>query len=334
MEEPASTNPAVVCPRCGTPVRPNTQFCDHCGARVTSPPACTLCGTMLEPNSRFCPSCGTMIGASPDQPRNAGNSSGTPPEPPAEKPGTSKPVAPVTPDKPGAQPDPLNMIPGVETSGSPEKKTPTESSAPVKNPPKRQKRPRITLPPGIRSRLRPPVLWAYYGGALLILIALILIFTGNILLINAGFFSHAESNGTTLPATTTIPVDVPVITPMPVTTTTLVEPTGNISLVPGLVELPPDNLRISLQVERDPRSFVVSVMYMGGKGQFGVRDILVRLTRSDGTVLTDTFRPVQVGSHVELQGTQKVDRVEVTVRYYTGDEYKVVDQVFDYRIRN
>jgi hypothetical protein len=168
----------------------------------------------------------------------------------------------------------------------------------------------------------------------LIILALILIFTGNIILINAGFFNHVESNGTTVPATTTTLVDIPVITPLPVTTTTVAEATGNFSLVPGEVELPPDNLRITLQVERDPRSFIVSVMYMGGKGQYGVRDILVRLTRSDGTVLTDTFRPVQMGSHVELQGTQKVDRVEVIVRYHTGDEYKMVDQVFDYRIRN
>jgi len=329
MEEPASTNPAVVCPRCGTPVRPNTQFCDHCGARVTSPPACTLCGTMLEPNSRFCPSCGTMIGASPDQKRNADQSSGTPMETPPEK-----PVAPVKPDQPGAQPDPLMMATGAETAGEPGKVTPAGSPAPVKKPSTPHKRPRITLPPGIRSRLRPSVLWAYYGGALLIILALILIFTGNIILINAGFFNTAGSEGTTLPVTTIIPDTLPVITPLPVTTTTPAGTAGNFSLVPGEVELPPENLRIALQVERDPRSFIVSVMYMGGKGQYGVRDILVRLTRSDGTVLTETFRPVQVGSHVELQGTQKVDRVEVIVHYHTGDEYKVVDQVFDYRLRN
>jgi len=169
---------------------------------------------------------------------------------------------------------------------------------------------------------------------ILIILALIMILAGISTLVSSGLFGHADSSGTALPIITPS-VTVGQVTPSPTVTATVnpVETVGNVSFVPGPVEQPSENLRITLQVERDPRSFIVSVMYMGGKGQYGVRDIFVRLTRSDGTVLEETFRPVQIGSHVDLQGTQKTDRVEVIVRYHTGAEYKVIDQVFEYKIR-
>jgi len=320
MEDPASMNSTVVCPRCGTPVRPNTQFCDHCGARVTSPPACTLCGTMLEPNSRFCPSCGTMIGASPDQQGDNDGESGQPPEPSL--------------NNPDMLPDPQMMLPGAETPGLKEETAGSEPPAPVMKFLKKPKRASITIPAGSRSRLHPKEIWVHYGGMLLIILALILILAGISTLLSAGLLGHDDSSGTVLPIITPSATMEPVA-PSPAVTATAspVEVVENISFVPGPVEQPPENLRITLQTERDPRSFLVSVMYMGGKGQYGVRDILVRLTRSDGTVITETFRPVQIGSHVDLQGTQKTDRVEVIVRYHTGAEYKVIDQVFEYKIR-
>ncbi len=123
--------------------------------------------------------------------------------------------------------------------------------------------------------------------------------------------------------TTSVPEAEP--TGMPVTTT------GTISLVPGPTQVPPDKFLVYFQAERDPLTRIVSVLFMGGKGQLGVQDVFVRLTRSDGQVLTATFKPVQVGSGVELQGTEKTDRVEVIVHYYTGDEYTVIDQVFEYK---
>ena len=112
-------------------------------------------------------------------------------------------------------------------------------------------------------------------------------------------------------------------------TTTVVPPV--ISFTPGPTRVPPDNLLVYFQAERDPTTRIVSVQYMGGKGQAGVRDVLVRLTRSDGQVLTGSFKPIQVGSGEELQGTDKVDRVEVIVHYYTGDSYTVIDRVFEWK---
>lgn len=293
MAEPQPDHVTVVCPRCGTPVRPNTPFCDHCGARVTPPPACTLCGTLLEPNSRFCPSCGTMIGIAPNA------------SVPGDRGGEGRPAA------------------ESQAQGTPQSKAPGRSFW--------RKHAAITIPPGIRSFLRPRVFLARYGWAILIGTAILLIVAGIFTVVAPALSRSADPVSVITPSAT-----VPVTTPATLSSSLTPAPIMNdsVSLVPGSVDRVPQYLQISLEVERDPRSHMVSVAFRGGKGQYGVRDILVRLTRSDGKVLTGTFKPVQTGSGIELQGTEKVDRVEVTARYYTGDEYKIVDQIFEYKIRN
>lgn len=105
----------------------------------------------------------------------------------------------------------------------------------------------------------------------------------------------------------------------------------SVSLTPGPTQVPPDRFKVYFQAERDPTTRIVSVQFMGGQGQAGVRDVLVRLTRSDGQVLTGTFKPIQAGSGVDLQGTDKVDRVEVIAHYYTGDTYTIIDQTFEWK---
>lgn len=288
MAEPIPDSPAVICPRCGTPVRPNTPFCDHCGARVSPPPACTICGTLLEPNSRFCPSCGTMVGPSPPSPApNAG------------------PAGKALPEGGMQSPSPGRSF--------------------------WRRRAGITVPPGIKSLLHPRAVIARYGGAILLCAALLLILAGIFALAAPAFSLNPAEPVAVITPSATVPVTI-AATPSP-STVPNTEANGSVSLVPGSVDQVPRHLQISLEIERDPRSSVVSVTFRGGKGQYGVREIFVRLTRSDGTVLTGTFKPAQTGSGIELQGTEKVDRVEVTARYYTGDEYKIADQIFEYKIR-
>lgn len=294
MTEPLPGSSTVVCPRCGTPVRPNTPFCDHCGARVTPPPACTLCGTLLEPNSRFCPSCGTMIGASKN-PREEHSS------------------------------------PGEERSGSAGSDEPPAVPKPRPKNSWWRRRAGLTVPPGVRALCHPRALVSRYGGAILIAAALLLILAGIFAFSGSGYLTPATTLAVITPSGT-VPVTVAETQGAPRLTGKAVT-AENISLVPGAVDQVPQNLRIFLEITRDPRSHVVSVAFRGGEGQLGVQEIVVRLTRSDGTILTGSFRPVQSGSSVELQGTEKVDRVEVTARYFSGDEYKIADQIFEYKIR-
>ncbi|NLD57994.1 MAG: hypothetical protein GX651_07670, partial [Methanomicrobiales archaeon] len=88
------------------------------------------------------------------------------------------------------------------------------------------------------------------------------------------------------------------------------------------------------QADRDPITHIVTVIYNGGKGERAVHNVTVRLTRSDGRVLQETFRPVTIGEGVEMQGTKYADRLEVIVTYNSGDTMTVIDRIFPYHERN
>jgi len=90
---------------------------------------------------------------------------------------------------------------------------------------------------------------------------------------------------------------------------------------------------IVIDTERDPITSEVTATFRGGEGQYGVSQIVVMLTRSDGIVETKSFKPATVGSGVTLQGTTRTDRIEVTVYFYTGEHYKIIDQIFEYKKR-
>jgi hypothetical protein len=105
------------------------------------------------------------------------------------------------------------------------------------------------------------------------------------------------------------------------------------TIIHGPTQIPPPNLVVIIDVERDPISGIVTATFNGGAGQYGVRDIVVTLTRSDGQQLTQTFKPTTIGRSVSLQGTKMTDRVEVTANYFNGDHYKILDQILEYKKR-
>jgi len=109
--------------------------------------------------------------------------------------------------------------------------------------------------------------------------------------------------------------------------------TGSVSLTAGPTQAPPPNLALIIDVERDAITHMITVTFQGGPGQFGVRELVVTLTKSDGTVETKTFKPENRGTFITIKGTEKTDRVEITANYYNGGSFKVVDKVFEYKKR-
>lgn len=108
--------------------------------------------------------------------------------------------------------------------------------------------------------------------------------------------------------------------------------TGN-TMVPGpTVTLPPDQ-EVGIQVnEKDPIYATIPVSFAGGKGQVAVKDILVRVTRSDGQVMEKHLEPLK-GAELKFDGTKETDRIEVWITLNTGNVYKVIDQPVPYRTR-
>jgi hypothetical protein len=66
----------------------------------------------------------------------------------------------------------------------------------------------------------------------------------------------------------------------------------------------------------------------------GISQTVVTLTKSDCTVEKKTFKPKQIRDSITLQGTVKTDRLEVIANYYSGDSYRVIDQLFEYKKKN
>jgi hypothetical protein len=77
----------------------------------------------------------------------------------------------------------------------------------------------------------------------------------------------------------------------------------------------------------------MTVTFTGDTGQNGVREVVCRLTRSDGQGVSQILTLTLTGASTPLQGTKMTDRIQVTVHYFNGDQYTVLDQVFKYKKR-
>ncbi len=84
--------------------------------------------------------------------------------------------------------------------------------------------------------------------------------------------------------------------------------------------------------EKDTSYATITILFSGGEGQIAVRDILIRVTRPDGVVITEHLHP-EKGAEVTIQGSRNTDRIEVYVTLNTGIQYKVIDTLLPYRTR-
>jgi hypothetical protein len=320
-----------LCPNCRKPVAEGTVFCDSCGLRVSPPPTCGKCNTPLAPETNFCESCGTPVGTRP-----AENAHSSAPEKrdltPAKKGQSSKGkkgkrrapkkdefVHPsmLVPEPVQAEKtlvDPMHEPENDETAGP----VPAPAIPDVVKEMPRQK-------PESPKVSKKTLIVA--GLVILGIILVLAVLTGHVHLAPPSLlqdFTHPAGQATSPavhePADLTTPSSQPTVTGPP--------------FVPGPTQVPPESLLIWLQDERDPITNMVTVIFNGGKGQRGTREIQVRLTRSDGEVLTRTFKPVMVGEGVSLQGTKYTDHLIVVISYTNGDNYTVIDRIFEYKIRN
>ncbi len=345
------------CQKCGSPVTPGMKFCESCGAKVEALPACSRCGAPLPPTVKFCESCGapvtTEAAKAPQAPVTPAVSP-APGEPekftvpevkaPADIPAEAvkSPVAEVNvPAEPAAAvaaaaatiaplPDtPAN--PETKQSAKPaktEKKTvpaPEEKPVPaVKEPAMAHKAKDVPKETGPKKTTSQTTM-IIAGVLVLALLGAAAYFV--VLPMLSGPGTPAQNQ-----PVSPVPTGPGSTSGTPAATMDTI-PSGSVSMTTGPTQVPPANRVIILDAERDPISSKVTVTFRGGAGQNGVREIQVTLTRSDGTRETKSFKPDAIGSGVTLQGTAKTDRVEATTYFYTGEQYKILDKIFEYKKR-
>jgi hypothetical protein len=92
---------------------------------------------------------------------------------------------------------------------------------------------------------------------------------------------------------------------------------------------PPSNRDVDIGVNRDSVATTITISFRGGKGQYMVEDIDVRVTLSTGEVINEKLES-KVNDEVVVQGTKGSDRIEVFVSYYDGTCYKVLDDYYEF----
>jgi hypothetical protein len=147
-----------------------------------------------------------------------------------------------------------------------------------------------------------------------------------ILFISLGLFLCALSVGCTNPTQTEIkPEETTVPTPLMTTPTSVV----TLMPTPAAVETLPPEQYVDINIEKQRPDATIHLLFNGGKGAIFVQNVMMRVTRSDGTVeeklLNGGTRKPRQGDELVMDGTRGVDQVAVFVT--SADKtYKIFDK--------
>ncbi|MEI6842824.1 MAG: hypothetical protein WCK53_16265, partial [Methanomicrobiales archaeon] len=98
----------------------------------------------------------------------------------------------------------------------------------------------------------------------------------------------------------------------------------------GPTDIVPPNTEVTVQVVKSPLTQEISVIFAGGPGQKVLKEFEIRVSRSDGEVLTANLIPQQQ-SEATISGSKGDDRVEVFATYLSGQKYKIFDEIMKQR---
>jgi len=120
--------------------------------------------------------------------------------------------------------------------------------------------------------------------------------------------------------------------PTPPTATTS-SSTSTVVSTPQSVETLPYEQNVGILVEKQRPDATIHLIYTGGTGEDNVWNIMMRVTRSDGTVeekyLNDGTRRPRLNDALVMDGTRGVDQVAVFLTS-AGKTYKVFDKPLAY----
>jgi len=162
-------------------------------------------------------------------------------------------------------------------------------------------------------------------GGVVILVALIAaIYFFGLPMLNGDGGSGILGNPPILEITPTpVPSSVVVIQPVPIETT----PPVSLALVPLPTQLVPSDQKFYFQVRKNPVTLKISVIFTGSAGVDGIESADVKITHPDGAVSTGIIQPLKGQSEITLAGSKEADRVIIIARMYSGETYRVYDDL-------
>ena len=313
------------CPSCHNPIMPDSRFCEICGAKIEPSPVCRECGAPLQADAKFCEICGAPV-----SPTKIVLKSKTLPvskepivgEVPEEESVHEPDVVVRKRTVPRPEPTPDILAPDAVPEPSP----PVRAGEPDTGAPARQ--PAVSSSSGTKGPASKNMM--IIAGVFVVAIIVLAVFA--VVLPGMSGSPGTKSTGNSNPVVTvTTPAASPTTPRVTIVYTTKTTPAGA-SLVPGPTQTLPANQELFFQVDKDAVSGAVTVTVTGPSRNV-VKDITVRLTRSDGEVTTGYITPNQKVNEVTMPGTRSTDRVEVTVNFYSGASYKVIDKIIEFQRR-
>ena len=338
MENPVSRPEfSRTCPGCNRPVAPGYKFCETCGTRIPDLLTCSKCGTQFIYPKKFCDLCGApFIQEEIPEPDTDEIQ-----EPDGEEiPETAAEKTPEQYEDEIPEPDTDELLEQFggeygedETLGSHQKpKPPSPKQHTAKKPVG------VTATQGRGSSetvddalfffdrkpvaAKPPVngIRIIGGGIVLITILAAVFFIGLPMLSGNGGFS-AHSN---LTAAEITPIPEPAIarTIQP----TLAAPASR-ALIPLPTQLIPGDQKFYFQVQKNPITSKISVIFTGSAGVDSISSADIKVTHPDGSVAAGIILPLKGVTDITLDGSKETDRVEIIAKMSSGKTYRVYDDL-------
>jgi len=340
------------CPSCRSPVEPGFKFCDICGEEIEKTPTCPECGAQFITPVKYCEVCGSPLDPA-ERPAGRAEEAAEVPEIPEEIPEIFEDA----PEEPGEVMETLEEITeepeeAMETPEEPEEIPAEEPEPPLPIPRKKpgpagaaktvatsprlpDPEPAEPAPTKAKAKAKTPVNTRLIAGGIIVLLIIIagIWFAGLPLLKGAGarpLPAQAETTplGTPTPEPTLLQTTVPTTLSAPVPTATV----NPLATIP--IQVLPKGQEIFFQVQKDPVTSRITVIFAGGPGINAINTADVRVTHADGTVTTGLIQPSQGITEITLAGTKDADRVEVLANLHNGQSYRVVDEMLSYKARS
>jgi hypothetical protein len=351
------------------------KFCESCGAKIESVPACPKCGALLAPGVKFCETCGAPVSpvAAPAAPATATtvlsplsavpDTPGVPETQPlaelpekAEEKGAPVPGEKKAPLKTPAKGKKKSVSGSGEKTVLPEspvkveeKTLPAPEEKPIPPEPlvKAEEKPAPSpviakeifptdtareVPKEISPKKPIPQRTMIIAGIIILALLGAIVYFVVLPMMSGSVSAQTGGNTQSLPG-------LPSGTVNPTGTQSSVPSTGTsasqVSFVVEPTQVPPANLLVTFQAERDPITGLVTITFTGGAGRNGIKNVDIELSRSDGQVVTRTVTLTDIGDGLTLEGTKTGDdHIEVTANYNNGEHYRIIDKILEYKRRN
>ena len=364
MQNPASPpKSGRTCPTCSRPVEPGNKFCATCGTRIPELLTCSKCGTQFTAPIKYCDLCGApvILGEVPEpddspehfEEENTGlvedqtseRDEEEIPEPDTDElpeDNDEENIVPAEDETPHhykeeiQEPDTDELLEQygkgygedetLESYHKPKPPSPIKNEAKkpvtVPAPPKRGSSETVDdalfLSPGkpeAPAKPRVNKIRIIGGGIVLITILAAVFFIGLPMLTgNGGFIAHSNPTAAE-------------ITPIPEPTIARTPTPASRALVPLPTQLIPTGQKFYFQVQKNPITSKISVIFTGSAGEGSISSADIKVTHKDGSVTTGIILPLKGVTEITLDGSKETDRVEIIAKMSSGETYRVKDEL-------